>query len=225
MHLAAVQQVADAGGGGDPRAVLGHGGGVVVGPRAQVQRGVRPGRHAAVPRGEQPAGARQVHGEVHAPQASGPRTARAAAGHRRGLDDRGRRLAEEHEAVDQLLEVPDVAHVEPHHEAVLAGDAMALGHLGRLPGERGDLGDHPGGRADAQDHAQLVAERARVDVGVVAADHAGLLQAREPLADRGRGQADAPPQLGQAQPRVELECGDQLRGSWDRAADPKGVRA
>ena len=77
-------------------------------------------------------------------------------------------------------------------------------------GERGDLGDHPRGRPDAQDHAQLVAQRARVDVGVVAADHAGLLEPREPLADRGRGQPDAPPQLGEAQPRIGLQGGDQL---------------
>ena len=55
----------------------------------------------------------------------------------------------------------------------------------------GDLGDHARRGPDPQHDAQLVAERARVDVGVVAADDAGLLEPPEPLADRRRGEPDA----------------------------------
>src|SRR4051812_16257032 len=66
----------------------------------------------------------------------------------RGLDDRSRRLAEHHEAVDQLLKVLHVAHRGLHEEAVLAGDAVALDHLRRVAGQLGDLGDHAGRRAD-----------------------------------------------------------------------------
>src|SRR4051812_31630679 len=62
------------------------------------------------------------------------------AGHRRRLDDRRRRLPEQHEPVDDLLEVLDVADVGLHEEAVLAGDAVALDHLGRLARELCHLG-------------------------------------------------------------------------------------
>src|SRR3954471_24478123 len=55
----------------------------------------------------------------------------AAARHGRRLHDRRGGLPVGHEAVDDLLEVVDVAKVELHEEAVLAGDAMALGHLRR----------------------------------------------------------------------------------------------
>src|SRR4051812_15410887 len=61
----------------------------------------------------------------------------AAPRHGRGLDDRGRRLAEDDEAVDDLLQVLDVAHRGLHEEAVLAGDAMALDHLGGVARELG----------------------------------------------------------------------------------------
>src|ERR671923_2540384 len=64
-----------------------------------------------------------------------------AAGDGGGLDDRGRGLSVDHEAVDQLLKVLDVAHRRLHEEAVLAGDPMALDHLGRLARELGDLVD------------------------------------------------------------------------------------
>src|SRR5688500_3991828 len=57
------------------------------------------------------------------------RNSRAATGHGRGLDDRRRRLPVDDEAVEHLLQVLDVAHVELHEEAVLAGDPMALDDL------------------------------------------------------------------------------------------------
>ena len=59
--------------------------------------------------------------------------------HRRGLHDRRGRLPEDGELVDHLLEVLDVAHVGLHEVAVLAGDAVALDHLGRALGQLGDL--------------------------------------------------------------------------------------
>src|SRR2546421_4629598 len=60
---------------------------------------------------------------------------------RRGLDDRRRRLAEGEEPVDHLLEVPDVADVQLHEEAVLAGDAVTLDDLGALARHLRDLGE------------------------------------------------------------------------------------
>ena len=65
--------------------------------------------------------------------------------------------------------------------------------------------------------AERVAERARVDVGVVAADHAVLLEPRQPLGDRGRREPDAAAELGERQPRVLLQLGEQAEvGVVDR---------
>ena len=53
------------------------------------------------------------------------------------------------EPVDHLLEVGDVAHVERHDEAVLAGDPVALDDLRRLARELGDLRELTAARPDA----------------------------------------------------------------------------
>ncbi len=59
--------------------------------------------------------------------------------------------------------------------------------------------------------AERESEGARVDVGAIARDHAALLQARDALRDRGRGQADAPAQLGEREPRVLLQLAQQAQ--------------
>src|SRR4051812_25522392 len=74
---------------------------------------------------------------------------RAAQRDGRGLHDRGRRLAVEREAVDDLLEVRDVTHVGGQEEAVLAGDAVALDDLARAPRQLRDLGQLTRRRAHA----------------------------------------------------------------------------
>src|SRR3954451_20422973 len=128
-----------------------------------------------------------------------------ATGHGRGLDDRGRRLAVEDEAVDQLLEMLDVADGGLHEEAVLAGDAMALDDLRGRARELAALGDLARRRADADHARERVAERARVDGGVVAGDHAVALEPLHALGDRRGREADAAPELREADPAVALE--------------------
>ena len=86
--------------------------------------------------------------------------------------------------------------------AVLAGDPVALDHLRSTPGDVGDLVQLTRRRAHADNGAQPVAERGRVELGAVAPDHAVALESLQPLGHRRRGQADAPPEFGQAQPRV-----------------------
>src|ERR1700733_13205728 len=54
---------------------------------------------------------------------------RVPARNRRGVDDRGRRLAVEQKPVEHLGEVLDRREVELDVEAVLAGDPVALGDL------------------------------------------------------------------------------------------------
>jgi hypothetical protein len=66
--------------------------------------------------------------------------------------------------------------VEPHEVAVLAGDAVALGDLGRLPGELGDPLELAGGGADLDNRRDGEAEGARVDVRAVAGDDPGPLE-------------------------------------------------
>jgi inner membrane transporter RhtA len=101
--------------------------------------------------------------------------------------------------------------VELHEEAVLAGDPVALDDLGRRARELGDLRQLARRRADAEDRGERVAERPRVDRGVVARDHAVVAQPREPLCHGRRGQADPSAELGVAEPSVLLELGDQLK--------------
>ena len=78
----------------------------------------------------------------------------------------------------------DIAHVRAHHETVVAGDTVALDDLGRLLRLARDVGDLAWRRPDPDDRAERVAERARVEVGVVAADDPVALEAREPLGHR-----------------------------------------
>ena len=129
-----------------------------------------------------PAGAADERG--HASSGSAP----ARDGRR--LDDRGRGLAEQHEAIEHGLEVVDRVQVELHQEAVVTGDAVALDDLGRLAGELGDAGQLPRRRSHPDDRGDPVAERARVDLGVVAGDHArcarAVARARQRRAARAR---------------------------------------
>ena len=53
------------------------------------------------------------------------------------------------------------------------------------------------------------AERARVELGVVAEDDLLLLEPRQALGHRGRGEPDATAELGEAEAGVGLELGEQ----------------
>ena len=98
----------------------------------------------------------------------------------------------------------DVAHVQLHDEAVLAGHALALGDLRRVRGDLRELGQLPGVGAHSQDRAQVVAERAGVQLGAVAEDHAVRLQPPHPLGHRRGRQSNPPAQLGQAHASIGL---------------------
>src|SRR6185436_17658552 len=76
-------------------------------------------------------------------------------------------------------------------------------------GELGDLVDLARRGPDAQHDAQREAERAGVDLGVVAADHAALFEAREPLRHRRRRQPDEAPERRVALARIALQLLDQ----------------
>src|SRR4051812_31949949 len=110
--------------------------------------------------------------------------------HGRLLHDRRGGLTVDRELVNDLLEVLDVAHPSLHEVAVLAGDAVALDHLGRALGELGTLVQLAGRRANPHDRAEREAEGTRVYVSVVAGDDAGPLEPSEPLGHRRRGEPD-----------------------------------
>ena len=63
------------------------------------------------------------------------------------MDDRGRGQAVGREAVEDVLEVVHGTQVEPEEVAVVAGDPVALGHLGRLARDLGDALQLPRRRA------------------------------------------------------------------------------
>ena len=60
------------------------------------------------------------------------------------------------------------------------------------------------------DRGELVAERTRVELRAVAGDHAGALEALDALGGRGRREVDAPAELGERDPAVRDELGDDL---------------
>src|SRR5262245_51436943 len=92
-----------------------------------------------------------------------------------------------------------------HEEAILARDAVAFDDFGCPAGDIGHAGQFVSGRPDADDSAQRVAERPRVELGVITAYDPALLEPLEPLAHGGSGQADAPPEFGEAAPGIVLE--------------------
>src|SRR5919199_427906 len=87
---------------------------------------------------------------------SGASRATAAAWSRRPIVGR--------EAVDQVLEVPDVSDVGLDEEAVLPGDPVALDDLGARPRHLGHLRQLTRARAHAHDRGQREPQRYGVDV-------------------------------------------------------------
>ena len=172
--------------------------------RARAARARRRGRGGRMARLRAP-----VDGAQPRPRGRGRGGRRAAGGRligrhraprdRRGLHDRGRRLPEERERVDHLLEVLHVAHVQLQEEAVVARDPVALDDLGRVAGELGDLRELARRRADAQDRRQREPERA----GSTAAWKPVIAPASCSRATRsataGADRPDAPAELGVGQ--------------------------
>ncbi len=115
----------------------------------------------------------------------------------------------EREAVDDLLQVLDRAHVGGHDEAVLPGDPPAVDDLGRGLGELRHAGNLPWRGANPDHRAERIAERARVELGAVAQDHAVALEPLDALGHRRGREADPPAELGHAEPRVGLELGEE----------------
>ena len=94
--------------------------------------------------------------------------------------------------------------------AVLAGDPVALDHLRHPADELGDRVQLTRRGADADDRGQRVAGSHRVDLGVIATDDTGRLQSGQAFGDRGRGDAQAPGELGEAHPSVALKLTEHL---------------
>ncbi len=78
-------------------------------------------------------------------------------------------------------------------EAVLARDAVALDDLRCLSCDLADPVELAGRGRNAYDCRDRVPELGRVDVDVVAADHAVTLEPLNALGDRRRGEVDTPP--------------------------------
>ena len=105
-------------------------------------------------------------------------------------------------ALEDAVEVGDVADLHAHEQAVLTGDLVALDDLG-LP-VRDLLGDLPvpQGGPDADPGGDGVAERRGVDVEPVPPDHPEALEALHPLGDRRRRHPDAASERRHAQTGV-----------------------
>ena len=114
------------------------------------------------------------------------------------------------EPVEQRAEVVDRAQMNLEEEAVLAGDAMTLPDFGDLHSELGNPRQLPGGRLDPDDCGELVAERARIDLGPVAGDDARPLQPLHAFGHCGRREADPPPEFCKRDATVGRKLADDL---------------
>src|SRR3954468_12813789 len=132
----------------------------------------------------------------------------AAAGDRRRLHDRGGRLPENDEVVDDLFEVCHVAHVRLHEVTVVAGYSMALDHLRGLPCKLGDIRQLPRRWPHADHRRQCQTEGAWVDVRLVGADDTVGLESLQALGDSRRREPDTAAEFRDRHPRVILELGE-----------------
>ena len=74
----------------------------------------------------------------------------------------------------------------------------------------GDLSQLTGGGADPHDRGEGISERSRIDLGAVAGDDPGLLEAPDTLGGGGRREAESPAELGERETAVDDQLGDDL---------------
>ena len=86
---------------------------------------------------------------------------------------------------------------------------MAFDDLGDRAGDLRDPVQLARVRPHADDDADREPDRPWVDLDPVAGDDSGSLEPLHPFGDRRRREADAPPELGHAQPRIVLELSEQ----------------
>ena len=96
------------------------------------------------------------------------RQRQVACGNGRRLNQRGGRLSESKKFVQQIVEPLQRRHMRLHDETILAGDAMALDHLGRTLRQCSDLSQLTGHWAHADENRNGVAECGRIDIDPVA---------------------------------------------------------
>ena len=104
--------------------------------------------------------------------------------------------------------IVDRAQVDLEEEAVLARDAMAFAHLRCFHCELRDPRQLAWGGLDPDDRGQLIAEGAGINLGAVACDHAGPLEALDALGHSWRRQVDAPAQLGERDAAIARQLAD-----------------
>src|SRR5688500_11639207 len=136
---------------------------------------------------------------------------------RSAQDDRRLRRADPIERPDafgeEIVECGGVTNADLQHEAVFARDVVDLLDL-RERDERG-LGQRSTAtlvRADEHEREQSEIDGSRIDVRVVAADGAALLELPDPLEDCGWRQADTPADLGVRDSGVRLERFEDGKG-------------
>ena len=116
------------------------------------------------------------------------------------------------EQVQYRLQIVNRSQVELHEVAVLASDPVALGHSRHLPGDLGDHVNVPAVRAHSHDGAERVSEGARIHLGTELQD-AALRKPAQPVGDRRRGESRPAAKLGDPEPGVGLEFGDNAPGN------------
>jgi hypothetical protein len=99
----------------------------------------------------------------------------------------------------------DRRRADTQHVGVAARYVVALDDLRQRLHARLEGGTLFLRRADADHRRHRQAEPLEPDVGAVAADDAGVLHLSDALRRGGRGEADAPAELGKRQPRVLLQ--------------------
>lgn len=109
------------------------------------------------------------------------------------------------EPVEERFEVIDRPEMDSEEETLLAGDAVALDHLGRLSGDFANLVELARRGSDSDDRGERVADRPWVNGRVVAGDDAIPLEPLYAFGDGGCGEVHPAVKLGHRQARVGLK--------------------
>ncbi len=154
-----------------------------------------------------PSPARRPAAALPSPPPSAQR--RQPAAHRVRLDDSGVGLGELGHALQDAVQVGDRAQHHARDEAVVARDLVAFHELRDLLDQPLDPPQLARQRPDAHDRLERVAQRHRVHVQGIGADHARFLQPPQAVGHARRGHADLARQVGGGGARVGRQRLDQ----------------
>lgn len=115
--------------------------------------------------------------------------------------------------------------MRPCDEAVVTGDAIALDNGRQFVEQCCEFAELARHRANANVHRQRQSKRRWIDPGTIAKNDLGFFQALDPFGNAGRGHADLSGKIGNRDPPISGERGQELGIDLIKAAifEPKAI--